>query len=617
MVNWTSRRRRRPGRTVAVVVLALCFATWTGLTFHPGVTFDNSPRSLWVHLPSTATSGETLTLTVEAWDWAGRVSASYLGTVAFSLESYDSATLEALDPDQVQGRLPEPATFTGSAIDLGGLPNTWLPAGRDFGLRSWEMVIDSPGLHYVRVTDDQGRSALSNPVLVRPRGADGPGASVAPGDPAHRLAWGDVHTHTIFSDGSGLPGFLLRIARDYSRLDFTSITDHGEMTLSTTPRYEWIIDWVARATDRFDEPGRFVALHGVEWTTAYGWQGQRAYGHYAIVSDGPEPLRVARTLQRSPDELWAYLDSYRNQHPGSRIVAIPHHLTQTNFEMDWAGINPEYVKTVEVFSVHGDGLLSPGDPLNYLGMCHVSHEPTPGASAADAFRMGHRVAMVANSDTHDGYPGHALVQTASHWPSQWPWQAVGVRAGHPYQGGLTGAWVSDLTRSAVLEAMVSGNVLGTSAPFRPVVGFTVNGVGPGQGGNVLTVPSAATPRTIVVAVARDGLELGGAAGWPELTVEVWKNSSLWRTATLDGAGGTLVFTDDVPVSGTAYAGAVQADDGTWRAHARSVLPVDPDGLNTGGADYYFLRLHSPADFWAWVGPVWVETVSPNVGPGEN
>lgn len=612
-----SPRRRRPGRARAatIILLALCFGSWAVLTFHPGVTFDNRPQSLWAHLPSDGTAGVPLALTVQAWDWAERVSASYRGTLTFSLESYDSVSLEPLSPGAVTAYLPDAPSFTGSPLNLGGIPNTWLPGGRDYGIRAFELVIETPGLHYVRVTDDQGRVALSNPVLVR--AAETSGGPDASAERPRSLVWGDVHTHTIFSDGSGLPGFLLRIARDYSLLDFTSITDHGEMTLSTTPRYGWIIDWVARASERFNDPGRFVVLHGVEWTTAYGWQGVRAFGHYAIVTDGPVPLHVARTLQQSPDELWAYLDSYRAANGEARVAAIPHHLTQTNFEMDWAAINPEYVKTVEVFSVHGDGMLLPNDPLNHLGMCHVSHEPTPGASAADAFRMGRRVAMVADSDSHDGYPGHSLVQTATHWPSQWPWQAVGVRAGHPYRGGLTGAWVGELTRIGVLEAMHTGNVMGTSAPFRPVVAFSVNGCGPGLGGNVITVPTVSSPRTITLNVARDGLERSGATAWPELTVELWKNSELLRTATVKGAGGSFTFVDDTPVTGTTYTGAVQDTEGVWRTHARAALPVDPTELNTGGADYYFVRLHSPAGFWAWAGPVWVETASAGPGPGEN
>ncbi len=76
--------------------------------------------------------------------------------------------------------------------------------------------------------------------------------------------WGDLHAHTSYSDGSWLPAEAYRYARDTARLDFFAVTDHCQ--LLTLDEYE---DTIEQAI-RFTEPGRFVALYGVEVTEQWG-----------------------------------------------------------------------------------------------------------------------------------------------------------------------------------------------------------------------------------------------------------------------------------------------------------------------------------------------------------
>jgi hypothetical protein len=76
--------------------------------------------------------------------------------------------------------------------------------------------------------------------------------------------WGDVHAHTVYSDGVQSPADAYRHARDAAKLDFFSITDH-DVEL-TGDEY----DDIHRQADAFDQPGVFAALYGVEWTTDAG-----------------------------------------------------------------------------------------------------------------------------------------------------------------------------------------------------------------------------------------------------------------------------------------------------------------------------------------------------------
>jgi len=76
----------------------------------------------------------------------------------------------------------------------------------------------------------------------------------------YRFCWGDIHAHTSYSDGGMYPADAYRHARDQAKLEFFSVTDHDWIT--TMDEYA---DIIAQA-DSFDEPGRFVALWGVERT---------------------------------------------------------------------------------------------------------------------------------------------------------------------------------------------------------------------------------------------------------------------------------------------------------------------------------------------------------------
>jgi hypothetical protein len=80
----------------------------------------------------------------------------------------------------------------------------------------------------------------------------------------YQLYWGDIHAHTSYSDGGWYPGEAYAYARDEAKLDFLAITDHLEIL--TLDEYG---DVMARANEA-DEPGRFVALYGVERTAADG-----------------------------------------------------------------------------------------------------------------------------------------------------------------------------------------------------------------------------------------------------------------------------------------------------------------------------------------------------------
>ena len=76
--------------------------------------------------------------------------------------------------------------------------------------------------------------------------------------------WGDLHAHTSYSDGAGLPKDAYEFARDKAKLDFFAVTDHSP--LLTMDEYRDVI----AAAEQANQPGRFVTLWGVEATEVTG-----------------------------------------------------------------------------------------------------------------------------------------------------------------------------------------------------------------------------------------------------------------------------------------------------------------------------------------------------------
>lgn len=72
--------------------------------------------------------------------------------------------------------------------------------------------------------------------------------------------FGNIHSHTAFSDGSGTPDQAFQWARDSAGYDFYAITDHAELlTLD-----EW--DLTGISADAHNADGQFVTLRGFEWS---------------------------------------------------------------------------------------------------------------------------------------------------------------------------------------------------------------------------------------------------------------------------------------------------------------------------------------------------------------
>ncbi|TXT64844.1 MAG: conserved membrane protein of unknown function [Promethearchaeota archaeon] len=566
--------------------------SWCAVNLDLGVMFDNYPRVLWIHAPSTAQVGEDFDITVEAWDAFERVSAIYKGRINFSVISYNLSTYEKFDTTIAD--LPEPYTFTGQLF--GSDMAYGILDGKDNGIHHFSATINSTGIHYITVFDSVTKNSYySNPVIVRNFTTQN-----------SMIYWGDIHTHSHLSDGSGLPNEHFYYAENVARLDFNALTDHGEIMLFSPGS----LDFLESSTNRFHKPNDFVTFHGIEWTNV-------DTGHYVCIFSGDQLLKnpvLSYMTVPTTEALWDALDDFTNQ-TNSKALALPHHTTKKSYIQDWTQINPKYVRIAEVTSVHGECLFEQRHELNYRGAIDPPPTYTHGSSVIDAFSMGFRMTMYSSSDEHDGHPGHSLSHTRAYIGHQRPYSLWHTRNEHPYPGGITAVFASNLTRESVFDSLYQGRIFSSADHGRPILMFDINNVGVGDGSTV-TVSDETSPRNISVFLAQDGSPVAlksqsaiahsnGIPNW-NVSVEIIKNGALWKTIDISAPVANITISDTEPIEGVSFEEYCIERNGNFYINQYSNNPINPSTLNTQGFDYYLIRVIGDNGRTSYTGPIWVE-----------
>ncbi|MFX0106655.1 MAG: DUF3604 domain-containing protein [Candidatus Hodarchaeota archaeon] len=571
-------------------------AVWSFFYIDFGVMFDNAPRLLWVNTPSIVGQNTDFEVTVEAWDAYERLSATYKGTVEFSIESYNLTSYSPIS--SVLAELPTSYTFTGQSF--GSDIAYEIRDGKDNGRHVFTAAISTPGIHYILVEDSITENTYySNPVIVR---------NLQEAIPS--IFWGDLHTHSELSDGTGTAQHSFYYGRYVACLDFMALTDHGEIMMWTP----WSVDVLESAANNANDPGHFVTFQGTEWTDVIA-------GHYTCIFSGDQVIKnpiLSYLNLPTPDTLWSALDGFTDS-TGCRALALPHHSTQLAYPQDWTYINPKYVMVAEVTSVHGAFLYEQRHPLNYIGAIDPPPEYTNGTSIIDAFRMGYRVTLYASGDEHDGHPGHSLSHTPAFVGHQRPWSMWHTRNEHPYPGGLTAVYAYNLTRDSIFQGLETQRIFANSDHGRPILNFTINDVPVGDG-SVLQVTDVDAVREIQVFLAQDGAPAGTkhaatsvTSNWIpdwQATIEIIKNGEILTSFPVDGPIANVTFSDTATITGTSYGieSCVQKDS-QYYINSYSNNPVNPDLLNTNGVDFYIVRVVGANGRITYAGPIWVEVSS--------
>jgi Protein of unknown function (DUF3604) len=322
-------------------------------------------------------------------------------------------------------------------------------------------------------------------------------------------------------------------------------------SLPGTPAYESAWRETIKAAEEANDPGRFTAFIGYEWTSNTG--GNNLHRN-VIFRDGSaraslvEPFTVVRPLgSDNPRDLWKWMEAYESKTGGS-VLAIAHNGNLSNGRMfpiieSFTGkpIDREYAETrakwerlYEATQIKGDGethpYLSPNDEFANFerwdkGNLDLSELKKPEMLeyeyARSALKLGlkleselgvnpYKFGMIGSTDAHTGLAAveedNFFGKTSSAEPSP-------GRANHPFvktekavimgwettASGYAAVWASENTREAIFDAMERRETYATTGP-RVLVRFF--------GGYDFTAADANTRSPAVIGYTK-GVPMGG------------------------------------------------------------------------------------------------------------
>lgn len=265
--------------------------------------------------------------------------------------------------------------------------------------------------------------------------------------------------------------------------------------------------------ERFNDPGRFTALIGYEWSSMPG--GDNLH-RVVIFGDGADKAGAVVPFSSNdsadPEALWRYLADYEAK-TGGRALAIPHNsntsggrmfatadFTGRPFDRDYAERRQRWEPVAEVTQHKGDSethpLLSPEDEfadyetwdLANLGSSVMQTDAMqPYQYARSALKLGlqqqarlgvnpFRFGMIGSTDSHTGF---ATAEEDNFWgkmsrsePSPTRWSQPLLRhEGRPEfeipewkmaASGYAAVWARENTRAAIFEAFQRREVYATT-----------------------------------------------------------------------------------------------------------------------------------------------------------
>jgi len=289
-------------------------------------------------------------------------------------------------------------------------------------------------------------------------------------------------------------------------------TNEPSITGESVIRSAW--DQVIATADDYNEPGKFTAFIGFEWTSMPG--GNNLHRVLVFRDDAEragQVLPFSSFDSEDPEDLWQFMAAYE-MHTGGSVLAIPHNGNLSNGEMfmltdfagtaidrDYAAARTRWEPLYEVTQIKGDGethpLLSPDDPYADFGTWDhgnltstvekqegmLKYEYARSAlgtglliqerTGANPYQFG----MLGSSDAHTGF---AAVAEDNFWGKFSVYEPGELRLTHqPIAAGRQGkaydlwayemvasgyaaVWATENTREALFDAMMRREVYGTT-----------------------------------------------------------------------------------------------------------------------------------------------------------
>ena len=326
--------------------------------------------------------------------------------------------VEAGTPFRVQvranDRFGNPTPVDAPDLVLDADPPVAVNLRREVGRATWigDVTLGGAGVRRLTLAGGDGVLAVTNPVVVRER-AD------------TTICWGDTQAQTASTVGVGTPDEYFAYARDLAAIDFT--THQGnDFILSDADLEE-----VRLAAKKYNEPGRFAAFFGWEWSGPTGTGGDRN----VLFLDDEGPIYRSSHWQLGGDEIAANARDTECVHArdlqarmreymaatGRKVIMVPHIGGRRS---DFQAQDPELEPVFEICSNHGI----------FEWRLH------------EFLRAGVRVGVVGASDDHTCRPGLAHPST--------PEMTI--------LGGLGAVFSRALTRQGIHDGLMARHCYGTT-----------------------------------------------------------------------------------------------------------------------------------------------------------
>ena len=263
--------------------------------------------------------------------------------------------------------------------------------------------------------------------------------------------------------------------------------------------------------DRYNDPGRFSAIIGFEYTTMGGNNLHRNVLFRGDASEANRMVPFSQFDSQNPEDLWKFLDNFQKD-TGAEVLAIPHNGNLSNGRMfsvetfdgkpltrELAELRASLEPIIEATQIKGDGeahpMLSPNDEFadyetwdksNLNGTEAKKPEMLQYEYAREALKTGLKLektlgvnpfkfGMIGSTDAHtsvaavgeDNFFGkHSGVEPEPH-----RWEHVVIAAPDPNftvmgwqqaASGYAAVWAAENTREAIFDAMMRKETYATT-----------------------------------------------------------------------------------------------------------------------------------------------------------